>query len=150
MVLLLLPTSTNKLLAKWQGPYRVARKVGKVNYLIEMPDKLETASSLCGMAKEISEEEFPDWKASTTSAPALGSQLSYSERDEIKEILKKFQDVMQSKPGRTTLTEHTIKTESAQPVRLAPYRIPHAYREAVARELDEMQQSGIIEPSSSE
>ena len=30
-VLLLLPTTTNKLMASWQGPYRVVRKVGKVN-----------------------------------------------------------------------------------------------------------------------
>ena len=39
MVLLLLPTSTNKLLAKWQGPYKVAKQVGKVDYLIETPDQ---------------------------------------------------------------------------------------------------------------
>ena len=34
-VLLLLPSSTKKFLAQWQGPYSVTRRVGK----IEMPDK---------------------------------------------------------------------------------------------------------------
>ena len=67
MVLLLLPTSTNKLLARWQGPYRVAKKIGIVDYLIEMPDrrrkkgvyhvnllkKWETPSAICGMATEV-------------------------------------------------------------------------------------------------
>ena len=38
-VLLLLPTSSNKLLAQWQGPYWVTRKVGKVDYEIDMPNK---------------------------------------------------------------------------------------------------------------
>ena len=35
-VLVLLPTSTNKLLAEWQGPYTVTRRVGKVTYEIKM------------------------------------------------------------------------------------------------------------------
>ena len=31
-VLVLLPTSTHKLIAQWQGPYKVLRRVGKVTY----------------------------------------------------------------------------------------------------------------------
>ncbi|KAI2646544.1 Transposon Tf2-8 polyprotein [Labeo rohita] len=38
-VLLLLPTSSNKLLANWQGPYTVVRKMGTVTYEIHHPDK---------------------------------------------------------------------------------------------------------------
>ena len=38
-VLVLLSTSSNKLLAQWQGPYWVTRKVGKVHYEIDMPSK---------------------------------------------------------------------------------------------------------------
>ncbi len=38
-VLLLLPSSTKKFVAKWQGPYRVTKLVGNVNFEIEMPDK---------------------------------------------------------------------------------------------------------------
>ncbi len=34
-VLVLLPTDTKKLFARWQGPYRVIKKIGKVNYQIE-------------------------------------------------------------------------------------------------------------------
>ena len=35
-MLVLLPTSTSKLLAQWQGPYEVLRKVGKENYEVFM------------------------------------------------------------------------------------------------------------------
>lgn len=38
-VLLLLPTSENKLLAKWQGPYVVAKKIGEVDCEVETPDR---------------------------------------------------------------------------------------------------------------
>ena len=38
-VLVLLPSSSNKLLAQWQGPYCILRSVGKVNYEVLMPDK---------------------------------------------------------------------------------------------------------------
>ena len=38
-VLVLLPTSSSKLLAKWQGPYAVVKKTSKVNYLIDMHNK---------------------------------------------------------------------------------------------------------------
>ena len=37
-VLVLLPILTRKLLAKWQGPYPVLRRVGRVNYEVDMAD----------------------------------------------------------------------------------------------------------------
>ena len=38
-VLVLLPTSTSKLTAQWQGPYQVLSRVGSVNYLVHMSDR---------------------------------------------------------------------------------------------------------------
>ena len=38
-VLVLLPTNTSKLLARWHGPYKVIRQVGRVNYLVAMPER---------------------------------------------------------------------------------------------------------------
>ena len=34
-VLVLLPISNNPLLAQWQGPYKVVKPVGKVNYCVD-------------------------------------------------------------------------------------------------------------------
>ena len=165
MVLLLLPTSTSKLMAQWQGPFSVVKKVGQVNYLIEMPNrrksrriyhtnllkKWETPSVGCYSAEEVEEEDFPDWKADQQALPKVGSQLSPQQKEDLHKIFTEFEDVLQSKPGKTVLTEHTIGTNNSErPIRVPPYRIPHAYRDAVAKELDEMEQSGVIEPSQSE
>lgn len=37
--MVLLPTSSNKLLAEWQGPYEVVRRVGRVVYKVDMKDR---------------------------------------------------------------------------------------------------------------
>ena len=37
--ILMLPTTTSKFWAKWQGPYEVIKKVGKVNYMVDMKDR---------------------------------------------------------------------------------------------------------------
>lgn len=63
-------------------------------------------------------------------------------------VLEEFPDVFQDKPGRTSMIEHSIETDSAQPVRLPPYRLSHACQ-AVKDKLEEMI-SGIIEPVASE
>ena len=53
-------------------------------------------------------------------------------------------------PYSTTLAEQQIKTGSSSPIHQPPYQLAHAYRDAIKKELDEMQKCGIIEPSSSE
>lgn len=55
--------------------------------------------------------------------------------------------MFQTLPGHATLTEHRIVTNNAHPVRLPPYCIPHAYREDVKHELEEMLECGIISTS---
>ena len=45
---------------------------------------------------------------------------------------------------------YPIRTGTAAPIRLPPYRIPHAYRDTVKKELEEMEEEGIIERSESE
>ena len=65
-------------------------------------------------------------------------------------MLQTFEDVLQERPGRTSLTEHRIDAGGARPIKLAPYRLPHAYRETVRNELEEMERTGVIERSRSE
>ena len=65
-------------------------------------------------------------------------------------MLQRFPDVLRSEPGRTTIIEHTINVGAASPIKLPPYRLPHAYQDTVKEELKEMEQQGIIERSSSE
>lgn len=171
-VLVLLPTTTNKLLAQWQGPYRVLCWIGKVDYVIDMHDRRkrhrtfhvnmlrkwhEPAASAFTAMEEVADEpdgeDVPLWNGEPSTAasnPVFGEQLTSEQQHELQGLLKEFADVMQNQPGRTDVAEHTIDTGAARPVKLPPYRLPHAHRETVQREIEEMLEAGIIEPSQSE
>ena len=58
-------------------------------------------------------------------------------------------DVFSDMPGRTTLAQHEINTGNAAPVRQAPYRSPHTFRDLVREKVDRLLEEDIIEPSSS-
>ena len=168
---MLLPTDTSKLLARWQGPYQILRRIGKVYYLVNMHDKrkkkrvlhvnmLQKWHNLTLMATDYAAEEVQGdgeendilvWKEDTPDPqPTIGEQLSNKEQGELKELLRRYACTLQSQPGLTPLVEHRICTGTAHPIRLPPYRIPHAYREAVQKEMREMLDTGIIERSRSE
>ena len=93
-MLLLLPSSKSKLMAQWQGPYRVVKQVGKVNYLVDMHNRRkrkrvfhvymlrrwheQQQDSMVAEEMKPSESEFEDlisgWSASETSItePSIG------------------------------------------------------------------------------
>ena len=92
-VLVLLPTSSNKLLAQWQGPYRVLCRVGEVNYEIHMPDKRkrraifhvnmlkkwhQSEATCLWAAGDDSEEEddVHSWRGEEGKSPSVGAQLT--------------------------------------------------------------------------
>ena len=85
-----------------------------------------------------------------TSGPVIGQQLDEGQWRGLEDLLRQFNDVLQNSPRRTNLAEHAIRTRSAHPVRLPPYRVPHAYHSKVERQVSEMLQDGVIEPSTSE
>ena len=70
--------------------------------------------------------------------------------EQLQNLLDDFKDVLSNEPGKTAITEYNIETGNANPVCLQPYRLPHAYRETARWDLQDMEQNGIIEPSSSE
>ena len=167
-VLVLLPSSTNKLLAKWQGPYPVRKQITPVTYEIDMFDHQKrrvfhvnmlrkwntpTAMSLWTedeAGDDPTEEDIVLWKEATPETdPKMGAKLTAEQKSDLQRLLEKFSDVTCDNPGRTDVIEHDVNTGTARPVRLPPYRLPHAYRDTV-KEIEEMLQSGIIEPSSSE
>ena len=166
-VLVLLPTSTNKLLAEWQGPYKVVKRMGEVDYQIEMHDRRKklrvfhvnmlrrwyTSVSTSLMAEEIDDEfegEIPFWRENSgKNTPRFGAQLEPQQEAEVKQLLAEYEEVFRDEPGRTTMAEHDVITGDTQPVRLPTYRLPHAYREPVKQEMEEMLDSGIIVPSQS-
>ena len=165
-VLVLLPTSANKLLAQWQGPYLVKEKVGKVNYCVEMHDRRKKLRLFhVNMLKQwhapaaaywtaIDSPDFDDnddvpvWKNNPNDTKlTFGQQLSQTQREDLQHLLCDYQEVMSAKPGRTSVIEHSVNTGSSPSIRLPSYRIPHAYRDEICKEIQEMLDSGIIEPS---
>ena len=64
--------------------------------------------------------------------------------------MREYQDALRGTPGKTTMAEYAIDTRDSQPVRLHPYRVPHAYRGEVERQVHEMLEEGVIEPSASD
>ena len=82
--------------------------------------------------------------------PTLERNLSPKQRSDVESLWRQYSTVINEKPGRTSVAEHRISTAEAQPIRLPPYRIPHAYREIVRTELEEMERESIISRSASE
>ena len=165
-VLVLLPTSTKKLLAQWQGPYPVTRKVGKVDYEVDMKDKSkrrrvfhinmlkpfhtpEAVVCFAGEECEGRQDDIPVWNGEPSGAPITGDHLSELQKQQLQTVLHRYERVLQAEPGTTSLTEHVITVQEGKPFRQAPYHIPQAYKETVKQELNKMLQAGIITTSSS-
>ncbi len=166
---MLLPTTSSKLTARWQGPYEILRSIGKVNYLVNLHDRRKSKrvfhvnmlrewhapTSTNYFVEEATddtdlEDVMPSWRDKKGGQIKFGEELSSEQKEKLKEVLDTYADVLTATPGCTNLASHTITTGDARPLRLPPYRLPQAYRAAVKQELTEMLDHGIIEPSSSD
>lgn len=165
-VLILRPTSTHKLRAQWQGPYRIVERKGEVDYVVDVGERRKRWRTFhVNMLWEWHEskpvslyiEEGPTdeevdnvifWENTGQEAPNINANLSGQQRRDMQQILSEYDEVF--RPGRTHLTEHHVNVGHSNPVRQTPYRLPHAYRELVQEELREMEEDGIIEESNSE
>lgn len=151
-VLVLLPTSTNKLLARWQGPYKVLHHVGKVTYLVDMYNtrKHKLVVYTC-------DHPILQTKPQRRRRSSLGGEwvkltrASQPAADWTAEDWAKWIDrgVQWCLAGHTALVEHCIESRTATPVKLPPYRMLYAYCDSVDKELQEILDTGIIKPSRS-
>ena len=99
-VLLLLPSSTKKFIAQWQGPYTVVRGTGKVDYEIEMPDKggrkqifhvnhlRKWKERVCTVNTVIEDgKDIEEYYWTSGIQPQFGSQSSTDQITEVKQLL---------------------------------------------------------------
>ena len=102
--LVLLPTSTLKLLAQWQGLYKVLQQVGLVNYLIEMTGRqkrqyvfhinmfkrwntpLSSGYWVAETAEVEGELQSWTWDGGEDGEPTVGAQLTEQQRGELMEL----------------------------------------------------------------
>ncbi|XP_065434808.1 scavenger receptor cysteine-rich type 1 protein M130-like [Chrysemys picta bellii] len=164
-VLLLLPSSESKLLAKWQGPYEVIRRVGPVNYEVRLPGRWkETRIYHINLLKAWKTREAmfigpstPDSELGPLAGdlpdpgPAtLGSGLSPRQRGQLQRVVEKFPDVLSARPGRTTLMSHHIATDPGKRVTDNHRPLPKKMWVTVRREVETMLEMGVVEESTSE
>ena len=163
-VLLLLPTSESKLLAKWQGPYKVIRKMGPATYEIEMPERRRprqtfhvnllkewhTSAPALRVQSVVEEDDRPEQFFPTRqSATTLDvSHLSPQQQAELDRIIPA--DLFQERPGFTTLVEHSVTLNDSTPVRQRMYRVPERLLPSLKAEVEDMLALGVIERSASE
>ena len=172
-VLVLLPTASNKLQAEWRGPYVVVRKSSPVDYVVNTGKRRRREQNLhVNLLKKWEEREgvtfmanLAQWEDSVSIETPLHPQphqtenwqdvviddnLSPTQKQDLRALLQKYQDILTDVPGRTTVIEHELCLQpEAAPVRQRPYRIPESQRKAVKEELDWMLAQGIIQPSKS-
>ena len=149
--MVLLPTLTSKLLVQWQGTYKVLRRMGLVNYLIEMTGRrkrqnvfhinmlkrwntpLSSGYLVAETAEVEGELESWTWDGGKDGEPTMGAQLTEQQRRELKELLQRHRQTLTKTPGCTNITEHSIETGDSAPIRLPPYCLPHAYCKLYSR-----------------
>lgn len=108
-------------------------------------------SSTCVLFATDEEVETSRWDNNPEKmGPMISGQLSLSQQQVLESVVLEFADIFNDKPGSTTLTGHRIETGLARPIRQRPYRLPHAYRDTVMKDLREMEEAGIIKQSTSE
>uniref|UniRef100_A0A9J7WVP0 ribonuclease H n=1 Tax=Cyprinus carpio carpio TaxID=630221 RepID=A0A9J7WVP0_CYPCA len=151
-VLILVPTAACKFLAKWQGPYIIAEKVGPMTYRVRQPGRRKESQLYhINLLKR--------WEGTRTQVAALAASspvvvdvsphLSAAQKTELQHLVGQFSDVFSPRPGRTNLLQHDVRTPQGTIVRQRPYRIPEARQHAVEGEVREMLKLGVIEPSRS-
>ena len=164
-VLLLLPTTENKLLARWQGPYRITRKLGPVTYELEMPGRRKTRQvfhinlfkewherelplSHQLMVQSVGEDEDAPEQFFPSQVPNTEPDLSHLTAQQVQELRAIIPEGMFSEqPGRTAVVEHDIQLKDSKPVRQRMYRIPERLLPALKEELEAMKQLGVVERS---
>ncbi|XP_066518865.1 uncharacterized protein [Hoplias malabaricus] len=154
-VLVLVPTTTCKFLATWQGPYTIHERVGPVNYRLNQPGRRKTqqvyhVNLLKKWVEPIPQVSgFASTESSARAEIQWGDDLSPAQRQELVELVERFRDVFSVTPGRTQVVQHDIRTPVGVTVRQRPYRVPEARRTAIEEEVERMLSAGIIEPSNS-
>ena len=79
-----------------------------------------------------------------------GNNISDDEKDQLRALISKYGGIFASNPRKPTPVRNMTRriiTNDAQPVRMKPYRIPHAWDKEVSDQVQRMLDNGIIQPS---
>ena len=186
-VLIMLPTTENKLLMQWRGPHPITKRIGLLDYRVsvngtektfhinllkryirreaERQNETDRERELavegqpleigcgCFEDEESVEEDlidFPVFKGKeNVENVKIGDNLSSKEREELMQILRKFDVMFTDLPGDCEIVRHEIPVSEEKIIQSKPYPIPYGIRESVDADIKTMLDLGIIRPSDS-
>ncbi|KAK4287334.1 hypothetical protein Pmani_039592, partial [Petrolisthes manimaculis] len=173
-ILLLLPVQGQPLAGRFQGPYRIVKKLSDVNYVVETPDKRKSRRichvnmiklyyrrenpvaviNVCSMDEE---DEVPEmesrWNGVVNVEELIRGKTSHlesPEREELSGLLYRFQSVFRNSPGRTNVLEHDVDVGEADPRRQRPYRVNPKKADVIRKEIQYMLEHDLVESCQSE
>ena len=80
---------------------------------------------------------------------SVGAELNGEQRNEIMEVLRRYEEIFTEIPRRASLIERTIDLTDDRPIRCKPYPLPHAKRSEIREKIKNMMDTGIVRESSS-
>ncbi|XP_076442803.1 uncharacterized protein LOC143281478 [Babylonia areolata] len=172
-VLLLLPEKKNKLQMSWKGPYLVIGKKGLNDYIVKVKEReklyhinllkkyTDRTEENRKAATVVVEEEPEEVGYTSSEIPLLPLQAEEGPEDvnldpqnadmhqELREVCSEFSDVLTDVPLLTTLDECEVVMSTDKPIRTPQYPLPHATRDIIKEEVDNMLKLNVIERAAS-
>ena len=169
LVLILLPSSTNKLKAQWQGPVSIVDKVSENSYLVntlEGGKRVLHANDLrrynlrvesVGVAFE-NEEDFGNIPSCPLKATEFEVELNSldlqhlneTQKQEILQVLRNNEKAFNNKPGTCSIGEHAINLyNNVDMPKIHIYRVPEKFKSEVDKQIQVLLEDGKIRESSS-
>ena len=120
-----------------------------------VPDLEQSIAMVSSQAQPVinSVEVSPDRQTQLLEALHLGqSSATAVEIEQLKQLICENADVFaldNSELGHTDVVQHHVHTGDHRPIKQPVRRVPFAYTETIAKMVKEMEETGVIKPSSS-
>lgn len=177
-VLVMLPTQRNKMKMQWKGPYKVIDEPHNNDYSIKVMGKTKTYHANM-LKKYYRRASYAEERPSTSCSAAvieyepddgeqdselyvmetkqtenykdlkINENLKPEETKQLKNLINEYKLIFSNIPGDTNLKEHSINLTSDEPVVCKPYPVPFTIRDNLKKNMEEMEQMGIIRKSDS-
>ena len=79
----------------------------------------------------------------------VGAELNGKQRNEVMEVLRRYEEIFTEIPGRASVIEHKIDLNDDRPIGCKPYPLPYAKRGEIRKDIKNMMDTGIVRESSS-
>ena len=94
--------------------------------------------------------EIGSWGQKEDAADVkFGEALTYDQNRELQLMVQRFNEMISDRPGDTNLAEHRIDLTCDEPVLQTPYPVPFSLQPSLKKELQHMEDVGIIRKSDS-